>query len=167
MKKKKTKEKNNIRTWNCPIKKKSCWHLNITARYKCLIIVFRSPLHTRSRCFFQWLLCDCPFITCSRWWCKETGRMSKSMFKEYSWTVHYKRFVFIIYKEIQNGEVAKSYIYEEGLPIIYKEMRKYLVIYEEAVSQIWLCNRSILNFLIYEENLIFFFISVAGCHIHY
>ncbi len=41
--------------------------------------------------------------------------------------------------------------------LIYKEMRKYLPIYEEAVSHIWLCNCSILNFLIYEENFIFFF----------
>ncbi len=40
------------------------------------------------------------------------------------------------------------------------KMRKYFPIYEEAVSHIWLCNCSILNFLIYEENFIFFFISV-------
>ncbi len=33
-------------------------------------------------------------------------------------------------------------------------------IYEEAVGHIWLCYCSILDFLIYEENLIFFFISV-------
>ncbi len=39
-------------------------------------------------------------------------------------------------------------------------MRKYFPIYEEAVSHIWLCSCSILNFLIREENLIFFFISV-------
>ncbi len=39
-------------------------------------------------------------------------------------------------------------------------MRKYFPKYEEAVSHTWLCNCSILNFLIYEENLIFFFISV-------
>jgi hypothetical protein len=39
-------------------------------------------------------------------------------------------------------------------------MRKYFPIYEEAVSHLYLCNCSILNFLIYEENLIFFFISV-------
>ncbi len=32
------------------------------------------------------------------------------------------------------GAVAKSYMYEEGLPIVYEEMGKYLVIYEEAVS---------------------------------
>ncbi len=38
-------------------------------------------------------------------------------------------------------------------------MLKYLIIYEEAVNHIWLCNWSILNFLIYEESLIFFFIS--------
>ncbi len=43
--------------------------------------------------------------------------------------------------------------------LIYEEMRKYFPIYE-AVSNIWLCNCSTLNFLIYEENLIFFFISV-------
>ncbi len=39
-------------------------------------------------------------------------------------------------------------------------MRKYLAIYEEAVSHICLYNRSLLNFLIYEENFILFFISV-------
>jgi hypothetical protein len=39
-------------------------------------------------------------------------------------------------------------------------MRKYLTIYEEAVSHIRLCSCSILNFHIYEENLISFFISV-------
>ncbi len=48
-------------------------------------------------------------------------------------------------------------MYEEGLRIIYEEMRKYFPIYEEAVSHIWLCNCSILNFLIYEEDFIFFF----------
>jgi hypothetical protein len=43
--------------------------------------------------------------------------------------------------------------------LIYEEMRKYFPIYEddEAVSQIRLSNCSILNFLIYKENLIFFF----------
>jgi hypothetical protein len=51
---------------------------------------------------------------------------------------------FLIYKEIQNGAVAKSYI-EEGLPntflyvkklpnTVYEEMRKYFTIYKEAVS---------------------------------
>ncbi len=43
--------------------------------------------------------------------------------------------------------------------LIYEEMRKYLLIYEEAVIHIWLCNCSILNFLIYDENFILFFIS--------
>ncbi len=41
----------------------------------------------------------------------------------------------------------------------YEEMCKYLTIYEEVVSHIWLCNCSIQNFLINEENLIFFFLS--------
>ncbi len=71
-----------------------------------------------------------------------------------------------MYKEIENGVVAKLYM-RKGF-LIYEEMRKYLTIYEEAVSWIliWLCNCSILNFLKYEENLIFF-ISVASTILHY
>jgi hypothetical protein len=65
----------------------------------------------------------------------------------------------LIYKEILSGAVAKSYM-RKGF-LIYGERRKYFPIYEEVVSHILLCNCSILNFLIYEENLIFFFISVA------
>jgi hypothetical protein len=40
--------------------------------------------------------------------------------------------IFLIYKEILKGSVAKSYM-RKGL-LIYGEMRKYLTIYEEAVS---------------------------------
>ncbi len=40
-------------------------------------------------------------------------------------------------------------------------MRKYFPIYEEAVSHKRLCNWSIQN-LLYEDNLIFFFISEVG-----
>ncbi len=62
--------------------------------------------------------------------------------------------IFFIYREIQiRGYMRKGFL-------IYEEMRKYLTIYEEAVSHIWLC--TLLNFLIYEENLISFFISVAA-----
>ena len=64
---------------------------------------------------------------------------------------------FPIYKEIWSGAVAKSYM-RKGFPI-YHKMGKYFPIYKEAVSYIWLCNCSILNFPIYEENLIFFLIS--------
>jgi hypothetical protein len=42
--------------------------------------------------------------------------------------------IFLIYKEIQNGAVAKSYM-RKGF-LIYEEMRKYLAIYEEDVSHI-------------------------------
>jgi len=66
--------------------------------------------------------------------------------------------IFLIYKEIQSRIVAKSYM-RKGF-LIYEEMRKHFTIYEEAVSHIWLCNCTILNFPIYEEYLIFFFISV-------
>ena len=52
------------------------------------------------------------------------------------------------------GAVAKSYM-RKGF-LINEEMRKYIPIYEDAVSHMGICNCSILNFLIYEENLIFF-----------
>ncbi len=62
--------------------------------------------------------------------------------------------IFLIYKEIQTGAVAKSYM-RKGF-LIYEEIRKYFPIYEEAVCHIWLSNYSIRNFLLYDENLIFF-----------
>jgi ribosomal protein S17 len=42
--------------------------------------------------------------------------------------------IFLIYKEILNGAVAKSYM-RKGF-LIYEEMRKYFPIYEEAVNHI-------------------------------
>ncbi len=42
--------------------------------------------------------------------------------------------IFLIYKEIQSGSVAKSYM-RKGF-LIYEEMRKYFPIYEEAVTHI-------------------------------
>ncbi len=67
--------------------------------------------------------------------------------------------IFLMYKEIQSGAVEKSYM-RKGF-LIYEEMRKYFPIYEEAFSYIILCNCCTLNFLIYEENFIFFFISAS------
>ncbi len=45
-----------------------------------------------------------------------------------------KRKCFIIFKEIQMGSVAKTYM-RKGF-LIYEEMRQYLVIYGEAVSHV-------------------------------
>jgi hypothetical protein len=42
--------------------------------------------------------------------------------------------IFLMYKEIQNGAVAKSYM-RKGF-LIYEEMSKYLTKCEEAVSHI-------------------------------
>ena len=42
--------------------------------------------------------------------------------------------IFLIYKEIQSGAAAKSYM-RKGF-LIYEEMGKCLVIYEEAVGHI-------------------------------
>jgi hypothetical protein len=47
---------------------------------------------------------------------------------------HKKRNFSPIYKEIQSGAVAKSYM-RKGFPI-YEEMGKYFPIYKEAVSYI-------------------------------
>ncbi len=55
------------------------------------------------------------------------------------------------------GSGAKSYMRKGFLSC--EEMRKYLTLYEETVSHIWLCNRFFLNFFICQENFIFFFIS--------
>jgi hypothetical protein len=44
--------------------------------------------------------------------------------------------IFRIHKEIQMGSVAKSYMRKGFLLYMYEEMRKYLSIYEEAVSHI-------------------------------
>ncbi len=88
-------------------------------------------------------LCVCTSIS----WCEPGGALIKKR----------KMFPHILYKELLSGSDAKSYM-RKGF-LIYEEMRKYLVIYGVAVSQIWLCTRSFLNFLIYEENFVFFFIS--------
>ncbi len=66
--------------------------------------------------------------------------------------------IFLLYEEIQSGAVSKSNM-RKGF-LIYEEMRKYFPTYEEAVSHTWLYNCFILKILIYEENLIIFFISV-------
>ncbi len=42
--------------------------------------------------------------------------------------------IFLIYKEIKMGSVAKSYM-RKGF-LIYEEMHKYLTIYEEDVNHI-------------------------------
>jgi hypothetical protein len=52
----------------------------------------------------------------------------------FSTLIKKKNQIFLIYKEIQNGAVAKSYM-RNGF-LIYEEMRKYLIISEEAVSHV-------------------------------
>ncbi len=44
----------------------------------------------------------------------------------------------------------------------YGEMHKYLVIYDEAFGHIRLCTRVLPNFLIYEENFVFFPFSAVA-----
>ncbi len=75
--------------------------------------------------------------------------------------------IFLIFKEIQMGSSCKVVYSMRKVFLIYEEMRKYLTINEKADSHIWLCNWSQLNFLIYEEDLIFIFIkqrNVVGQH---
>ncbi len=78
-----------------------------------------------------------------------------------NYTLLKKKMKFSSYiRNFWNKAVAKSYM-REGF-LIYVEIRKYLTIYEEATTYIWPCNCSIPSFLIYEENFIFFFISVGS-----
>ncbi len=76
------------------------------------------------------------------------------------WTDKKENQAFLIYQEIQNGAVAKSYM-TNGL-LIYGEIFTHFLIYEEALPHIWLCNCCTLNFLIYEENFLFFFIRMGA-----
>ncbi len=63
--------------------------------------------------------------------------------------------IFLVYEQIKN---AKSYM-TNGL-LICGEIFSHFLIYYKALPHIWICNCSSLNFLIYEENSIWFFISV-------
>jgi hypothetical protein len=64
--------------------------------------------------------------------------------------------IFLIYKKIQMGAVAKSYMRKVFL--IYEEMLKYLFIFKEAVSLDFSTAPFWISLFIYEENLVFFFI---------
>ncbi len=52
----------------------------------------------------------------------------------YSYSDKKENQIFLIYKEIQSGAIAKSYM-RKGF-LMYEEMRKYFPIYEEAISDI-------------------------------
>ncbi len=83
----------------------------------------------------------------------------------YSSLEYFHAFVkFFIYKEIQSGTVAKSYLRKDFL--IYEEKCKYFPIFEEAVSHIRLCNCSTLNFLIWGKLDFLFYQSLYTCPTH-
>ncbi len=67
-----------------------------------------------------------------------------------------KEKIFLIFKEIQMGSVAKSYMRKDFL-IYFGEMREYFTIYEEAVSHFatdpfWI--------FLYVRKLLVYFLSV-------
>jgi hypothetical protein len=64
--------------------------------------------------------------------------------------------IFLIYRKIQKGVAAKSYMMKDFL--IYEEKRKCLIIYEEDLLNYDFTTDPVL--ISYEENLTFFFISV-------
>ncbi len=87
---------------------------------------------------------------------------------KYRWTWYIdekENEIFLTYKQFLSGAVAKSYMRKGFLK--YEEMHKYFPIYEEAVSHIWLCNCSILNILIYEENWFFNQCMYVSCATHW
>jgi hypothetical protein len=58
----------------------------------------------------------------------------KDKFAYTSTLIKKEKEIFLMSKEIQMGAVAKSYMRRDFL--IYEEIRKYLVIYEDAVGHI-------------------------------
>jgi hypothetical protein len=66
--------------------------------------------------------------------------------------------IFLVYTEIQKKSVAKPYM-TNGL-LIYGSLFSHFLIYSEALPHLRLCNPSHLNFRLYEENFLFFFIKV-------
>ncbi len=110
--------------------------------------------------WLSWVMLLCQHSDKIHWICVTIKIVCKEDYILPGCTIKKENQTFLIHKKIRNGAVAKSYM-RKGF-LMYEEMRKYLTIYDEAVSYIWLCNCSILNFLIYEENLIFFFISVSA-----
>jgi hypothetical protein len=101
-------------------------------------------------------------VTCSYWKSKlvckniSTGRQSLTS----AYTDKKENQIFLIYKEIKTGAVSKSYM-RKGF-LIYEEMLKYFPIYEEAVSHICMTLQLFHSEFPYDENLIFFFISVTS-----
>ncbi len=69
---------------------------------------------------------------------------------------------FLMYKEIQNGAVAKSYM-TDGLLVKYLRISSH--IRKPSLHHLCFATAPFLHFLIYEETLIFFLISPFG-HFH-
>ncbi len=74
------------------------------------------------------------------------------------WTDEKENEIFLIYKEIQFRGIGCK-VMTKGF-LTQSEKFAHFLIYWEALPYIWLCTRSHLNFLIYEENLVLVFISV-------
>ncbi len=121
-------------------------------------------LQPSSRTTWRWRCTRMAWWTSTLWRPHQAARKQAMVVRifQYKSTLIKKKIKFSSYiRKFRSGTVAKSCI-RKGF-LIYEEMCKCFPIYEEAFSHIWVCNCSILNFLIYEENFILFFISV---HVH-
>jgi hypothetical protein len=76
----------------------------------------------------------------------------KKKYHKLNYTDKKEKWIFLIYEEIQKGSVAKSYMTKYFRISSYFFWKPFLI-YDFA------CNHSHLNFLLYEENFVFFFIS--------
>ncbi len=117
------------------------------------------PRPTMKEIQFFWMFLDA-------WWissCTPPPPPKKNILFGYNRTDKKENLIFLIYKEIQSGAVAKSYMTNGLLIHIWGNICAFSHILGSPSSYcIWLCNCSTLNFLIYEENLIFFFVSVSN-----
>jgi hypothetical protein len=64
----------------------------------------------------------------------KTHNLTQKISRTESYTDKKEKKIFFIYKKIQMGSGTRSYM-RKGF-LIYEEVRKYLVIYEEAISHI-------------------------------
>ncbi len=71
----------------------------------------------------------------------------------------YKDRTSIMKTKIKFSSYIRKFRWERGCKVICEEGLTNIWGNEQIFSHLWLCNRSLLDFLIYEENFVFFFIS--------
>ncbi len=127
------------------------------------LFLSRIVLNGLWRFFSRYLTCDwfrldeCWPAPATIWICRLATQPSPGSLPCKSHTDKKENQIFLIYKEIQNGAVAKSY--RTNSLLIWWNICAFPHKLG-ALPHIWLCNCSTLNFLIYMRKILFNFLSV-------